>query len=128
MSHKVRIFFPEFNIRLYDKNSEIDLFSLHQDQNIFFSNFGNQNIFLEKNHNPPFKLNGCSLMVLTEVHLTRITLNKKMCLCQPYLLNCKNCFLYLELHFTLLPNNEMIVSILILHIVSCCYCVYTCTY
>jgi hypothetical protein len=48
------IFFPEFNIRLYDKNSESDyFFFLHQNQNIFFSNTGNQNIFLEKNHNPP---------------------------------------------------------------------------
>jgi hypothetical protein len=28
----------------------------------FFSNTGNQNIFLEKNHNPPFKLNGRSLI------------------------------------------------------------------
>ena len=27
----------------------------------FFSNIGNQNIFLVKNHNPPFKLNGRSL-------------------------------------------------------------------
>ena len=38
---------------------------LHQNQNIIFSNIGNQNIFLEKNHNPPppppFKLNGRSL-------------------------------------------------------------------
>ena len=62
---RVRIFnfFPEFNIRLYDKNSESDyFFSLHQNQNIFFSNIGNQNICLEKNHNPPpFKLNGRSL-------------------------------------------------------------------
>ena len=53
-SRKARIFFPEFNIRLYDKNSESDyFFFLHQNQNIFFSNIGNQNIFLEKNHNPP---------------------------------------------------------------------------
>ena len=38
---EARIFFPEFNI---DKNSESDyFFFLHQ----------NQNIFLEKNHNPP---------------------------------------------------------------------------
>jgi hypothetical protein len=59
-----RIFFPEFNIRLYDKNSEPYYFLfLHQYQNIFFSNIGNQNIFLEKKHNPPppFKLNGRSL-------------------------------------------------------------------
>ena len=65
LSRKARIFFPEFNIRLYDKNSESDYFFLHQNQNIFFSNIGNQNIFLEKNHNPlpppPFKLNGRSL-------------------------------------------------------------------
>jgi hypothetical protein len=47
-------FFPEYNIRFYDKNSESDFFFfLYQNQNIFFSNIGNQNIFLEKNHNPP---------------------------------------------------------------------------
>jgi hypothetical protein len=35
-------FFPEFNIRLYDKNSESDYFFFHhQNQNIFFSNNGN---------------------------------------------------------------------------------------
>ena len=47
---RVKIFFfsPEFNIRLYDKNSESDFFFLHQNQNIFFSNIGNQNIFLER--------------------------------------------------------------------------------
>ena len=40
------LFFSEFNIRLYDKNSESDyFFFLHQNQNIFFSNIGNQNIF-----------------------------------------------------------------------------------
>jgi hypothetical protein len=34
---KARLFFPEFNIRLYDKNSESDYFFsfLHQNQNIF---------------------------------------------------------------------------------------------
>ena len=68
MSRKVQIFFPEFNIWLYDKNSESDyfVFLLHQNQNIFFSNIGNQNILLEKNDNPPppppsFKINGRSL-------------------------------------------------------------------
>ena len=58
----------EFNIRLDDKNSESDyFFFLHQNQNIFISNIGNQNIFLEKNHTPPFKLNGLSLTHLREV-------------------------------------------------------------
>jgi hypothetical protein len=53
LSRKARNFLPESNIRLYDKNSESDyFFFLHQYQNIFFSNIGNQNIFLEKNPNP----------------------------------------------------------------------------
>jgi hypothetical protein len=46
--NKARIFFPEFNIRLYDKNSIGFFFFLHQIRNIF----------LEKK---PFKLNGRSL-------------------------------------------------------------------
>ena len=50
---KRNFFSPKYNIRLYDKNSETDFFSLHQNQNIFFSHIGNQNICLEKNHNPP---------------------------------------------------------------------------
>ena len=54
LSHKARFFFPEFNIMLYDKNSESDyFFFLHQNQNIFFSNIENQNIFLEKKPYPP---------------------------------------------------------------------------
>ena len=56
LSRKVLIFFPEFNIRLYNKNSGSDFVFLHQNQNIFFSNFGNQNIFLEKKHTPPHPL------------------------------------------------------------------------
>jgi hypothetical protein len=52
--------------RFYYKNSESDFIFLHQNQNILFSNIGNQNIFLEQNHTPspppsPFKLNGRSL-------------------------------------------------------------------
>ena len=47
LSRKAQICFPEFNIRLYNKNSESDFFFLHQNQNNFFSNTGNQNIFLE---------------------------------------------------------------------------------
>ena len=50
LSRKARIFPPEFNIKLYDKNSESDYyFFLNQNQNIFFSNIGNQNIFLDLN-------------------------------------------------------------------------------
>ena len=68
---RVRIFFfsSEFNIRLYDKNSESDYFFPSTKIRIFFSatlGIGNQNIFfLGKNHKPPppsFKLNGPSLI------------------------------------------------------------------
>ena len=42
-------FFPDSNIRLYDKNSESDyFFFLHQNQNFFSATFGNQNIFFRK--------------------------------------------------------------------------------
>ena len=47
-----REFFPEFNIRLYDKNSETNFSPPKSD----FSNIGNQNICLEKNHNPPLEV------------------------------------------------------------------------
>jgi hypothetical protein len=40
--------------------NQIICFFLHQNQNIFFSNIGSQNIFLEKKQN---KLNGRSLIV-----------------------------------------------------------------
>jgi hypothetical protein len=67
-------FFPEFNIKLYDKNSESDFFFfLHQNQNNFFSNIGNQNIFLEKKHNlppSPWKLNGRPLLHNNYIKLT----------------------------------------------------------
>ena len=48
-------FFPEFNNRLYDKNSESDyFFSSTKIRIFFFSNIGNQNMFFrKKNHNPP---------------------------------------------------------------------------
>ena len=75
-------FFLEFNIRLYDENSESDyFFFLHQNQIIFFSSIKIRIffsatlgirihfcIFLEKKHTPPppppppFKLNGRSLI------------------------------------------------------------------
>jgi hypothetical protein len=66
LSGKARIFFPEFHIRLNDKNwIRLLFFFLHL----------NQNIFLEKNHkppSPPFKLNGHSLRRLWETKLKRM--------------------------------------------------------
>ena len=57
-------FFLEFNIRLYDKNSEADyFFFLHQNQNIFSATLGIRIFFSEKKTYPthPFKLNDRSL-------------------------------------------------------------------
>ena len=52
----------EFNIRLYDKNSESDYFFSSTKIRIFFSATLGITIFLlEKKHIPPFKLNGRSL-------------------------------------------------------------------
>ena len=67
---KVQICFPEFNIRLYDKTSELDFFFPSTKIRIFFfSNIWNQNIFLEKKYNPPpppFKINGRSLICMAD--------------------------------------------------------------
>ena len=60
LSRKARIFFPEYHIRLYDKNSESDYFYFSSTKiRIFFSaTLGIRIFFLEKNHNPhppPYK-------------------------------------------------------------------------
>ena len=71
LSRKVRIFFPEFNIRVYDKNSESDFFFFTSTKfRIFFQqHWESEYFFLEKTITPPpppppppFKLNGRSLM------------------------------------------------------------------
>jgi hypothetical protein len=49
LSHKARIFFQNLTLGYMTKTlNRIIFFFLHQNQNIFFSNIGNQNIFLEK--------------------------------------------------------------------------------
>ena len=54
LSRKARIFFPEFNIRLYDKNSESDFFFFPPPQSeYFFQQHWESEYFLEKKHTPP---------------------------------------------------------------------------
>jgi hypothetical protein len=56
------LFFQNLTLGYMAKTlNQIFFFFLHQNLNIFFSNIGNHNIILEKNHNPPFKLKGRSL-------------------------------------------------------------------
>jgi hypothetical protein len=45
----------------FSDNTRVRIFFLSRELEYFFSNIGNQNIYLEKKHNPPFKLNGRSL-------------------------------------------------------------------
>jgi hypothetical protein len=53
LSRKARIFFQNLTLGYMTKTLNQIIFSfLHQNQNIFFSNIGNQNIFLEKNITP----------------------------------------------------------------------------
>ena len=62
LSRKARIFFPEFNIRLYDKNSESDYsFFPPPKSEYFFQQHWESEYFFRKKHTPPFKLNGPSL-------------------------------------------------------------------
>ena len=50
---KREIFFNNLTLAYMTKTlNQIIFFFLQQNQNISFSNIGNQNIFLEKNHNP----------------------------------------------------------------------------
>ena len=54
LSRKAHIFFPEFNIRLYDKNSESDYYFFPPPKSeYFFQQLGIRIFFLEKKHNPP---------------------------------------------------------------------------
>ena len=56
LSHEALNLFPEFNMRLYDKNSESDYFFSSTKIRIFFSATERIRIFfisLEENHNTP---------------------------------------------------------------------------
>ena len=51
-------------------------FFLHQNQNMFFSKIGNQNILLAKTNTPaPFKLNGRSLILDDKLNFGQRILN-----------------------------------------------------
>jgi hypothetical protein len=54
LSRKARNFFPEFNIRLYDKNSESDYFYFPPPKSeYFFQQHWESEYFFRKKHNPP---------------------------------------------------------------------------
>ena len=43
------LFFPEFNIRLYDKNSESDFLFLHKTEYFFSQHWESEYFFIKKN-------------------------------------------------------------------------------
>ena len=65
MSRKARNFFPEFNIRIYDKNSESDYYFFPPPKSEYFfqQHWESEYFFRKKTITPPspFKLNGRSL-------------------------------------------------------------------
>jgi hypothetical protein len=68
LSRKARIFFPEFNISLYDKNSESDYFFFPPPKSEYFfqQHWESEYFFRKKPYPPPpFKLNGRSLIQLS---------------------------------------------------------------
>ena len=59
LSRKARIFFPDYNIRLYDKNSESDYYFFPPPKSEFFFQQHWESEYLKKKKTyPPFKLNG----------------------------------------------------------------------
>ena len=53
LSRKARIFFPEFDIRLYDKNSESDFFPPPKSVYYFQQHWESEYFFRKKNIFPP---------------------------------------------------------------------------
>ena len=56
LSRKAQIFFPEFNIRLYDKYTESDFFFPPPKSEYFFQQHWESKYFFRKNHNPPLQV------------------------------------------------------------------------
>ena len=64
LSREAQFFFPEFNIRLYDKNSESDYYFFPPPKSEYFfqQHWESEYFFRKKTYPlPPFKLNGPSL-------------------------------------------------------------------
>jgi hypothetical protein len=73
--------------------NQIILFFLHQNQNIFFSNIGNQNIFLEKTITPPLQVKWSfpKSMHVTVIWIKTLTDNinlYKICMSNHVSFNC----------------------------------------
>ena len=68
---KCKFFFPEYNIRVYDKNSESDYFCFPPPKSEYFfpATLGIRIFFSIKTITPPFKLNGRTLTKCSPLQL-----------------------------------------------------------
>ena len=67
LSREAQSFFPVYNIRLYDKNSESDFFFPPPKSEFFFQQHWESEYFFRKKYNPPpWKLNGPSLISILD--------------------------------------------------------------
>ena len=87
--------------------NQVIIFFLHQNQNIFFSNIGNQNIFLEKKTYPYPICNLCKNNIEDEVHfLITCPLLEKFR--EPYIKNIKETYT----NFSLLSDENKLIWLL----------------
>ena len=108
LSRKARIFFPEFNIRLYNKNSESDYFFFAPPKSeYFFQQHWESEYFFQKKTItlPPFKLNGRSLRQYNIFYSIKTCIRVELCTCG----------------FNTVHNNQvsLIQSLILLIIVYC---------
>ena len=97
---RVRIFIF-LSRNFFFQNSTLGYMTKNSESHYFFFLHQNQNIFLEKNHNPPFKLNGRSLN------------NRTYITCRRKYNYCPNAYLkqyILRMRYTRGANNWTIIS------------------
>ena len=69
LSHRAQIFFPEFNIRLYDKNSESDFFFSSTKIRIFFQQHWESEYFFRKKTIASSVKNGDTILIRLNIHV-----------------------------------------------------------
>ena len=112
LSREAGFFFPEFIIRLYDKNSESDYFVFSSTKSrIFFSaTLGIRIFFQKKTITPPFKLNGRSLSGAFYYRLDACTGLCKLLFETQFLSNYPTIIIFYLYNNILQVNNKCIIS------------------
>ena len=115
LSCKARNFFPEFNIRLYDKNSESDysFFPPPKSEYFFQQHWESEYFFRKKTITlPPFKLNGHSL-----TWQVPDTFNEMMIMSAMYWTNMLNCIFTVLSHWNTRQQVTHVAPLELRHII-----------